>query len=162
MPFAINAADHKPGSIFSMSFLSVPSLLLAPNTLLAKQWQTSFDRGNMINPAIGLVSVITYGFLSYRLYGGLNHPKAEMYALSSILVLGMVPWTQLVMRSTNVALVRKYDEMNDSGVEEKATEIGLAERASTKELVDTWGTLNIAGALFPLAGAVLGTWTTLS
>lgn len=85
-----------------------------------------------------------------------------MYALSAIFVLGMVPWTQLVMRSTNVALFRKYDEMKNLGIEEKATEVGLAKGESTKELVDTWATLNVLRGLFPLAGAVLGMWTTLS
>lgn len=157
-----SAADLTVGSTLSISFLSIPSLLLAPSPLLARQWQATFDRGKIINPAIGLVSVVTYGFLSYRLYGGLNHPKAEMYALSAILVFGMVPWTQLVMWPTNVALFQKYDEMKNLGIEEKATEVGLTKGKSTKELVDTWGTLNVLRGLFPLAGAVLGTWTTLS
>lgn len=162
MPLSSSAADPTAGSTFSISFLSVPSLLLAPSPLLAQQWQLIFDRGKIINPAIVLVSVITYGFLSYRLYGGLNHPKAEMYALSAIFSLGMVPWTQLVMWPTNVALFRKYDERKNLGVDEKATEVGLAKGESTKELVDTWATLNVVRGLFPLAGAVLGMWTTLS
>jgi len=85
-----------------------------------------------------------------------------MYALSAIFVLGMVPWTQLVMWPTNVALFRKYDEMKNLGLEEKATEVGLAKGESTKELVDRWGTLNLVRGLLPLMGAVLGTWTTLS
>lgn len=162
MPLSTCATNPTAGSVLSISFFTVPSMLLAPSPLLARQWQASFDRGAIINPAIGLVSVFAYGFLSYRLYGSLNHPKAEMYALSALFVLGMLPWTRLVMWPTNVALFRKYDEMKNLGVEEKATEVGLAKGESTKELVDRWGTLNVVRGLFPLVGAVLGTWSTLS
>lgn len=85
-----------------------------------------------------------------------------MYALSAISVFAVLPWTRLVMWPTNVALFQKYDDMKNLGVEEKATEIGLAKGESTKELVDRWGVLNIVRGLFPFVGAVLGTWATLS
>lgn len=150
------------GSILSISFFNVPSILLAPSPLLARQWQATFDRGKVINPSIAVLSAISYGVLSYKLYGGLNHPKAEMYALSALFAFGMMPYTRLVMWSTNLALFRKYDQMKNLGVEEKATETGLEKGQSTKELVDKWGTLNLVRGLLPLVGAVIGTWATLS
>lgn len=150
------------GSILAISFFNVPSILLAPSPLLARQWQAMFDRGVIINPSIAVISAISYGVLSYKLYGGLNHPKAEMYALSALFASAMLPYTRLVMWSTNLALFRKYDEMKNLGLEERATEAGVAKGQSTKELVDKWGTLNLVRGMFPLIGAVIGTWTTLS
>jgi len=144
-----------------MSFFLVPSLLLAPSPILARQWQESFDRDKVINPAIALVSAVSYFWLSWRLYGGLNHPKAEMYALSAICALGIAPYTTFIMMPTNRKLFTKYDEMKGLSVQEKATDVGLARGESTKERVDRWGALNLVRGMFPLVGAVLGLWATL-
>ena len=149
------------GSIFSISYLSVPSFLLAPSPVLARQWQLSFDRGKIINPAIALVSIFSYAWLSYKLYRTLNHPKAEMYALSAIATLGIWPYTIFGMMPTNKKLFKKYDEMKGLSIEEKATEVGFVRGKSTKELVDRWGMLNLGRGMFPLVGAVLGMWATL-
>lgn len=129
---------------------------------MMRQWQASFDRGKIVNPAIALTSAVTFFSLSYRLYGGLNHPKAEMYALSGLLALAIWPWTVFVMWPTNEKLFRKHAEMKNLSVEEKATEVGLPKGESSKELVDKWGTLNLVRGAFPLVGAVLGTWATLA
>jgi hypothetical protein len=151
----------RAGSILAISYLSVPSFLLAPSPILARQWQLCFDRGKIINPAIALVSAVTYAWLSYKLYGTLNHPKAEIYAISAILTLGIVPYTIIGMMPTNKKLLKKCEEMKGMSVEEKATEVGFARGESTKELVDRWGMLNLGRGALPLVGAVLGLWTTL-
>lgn len=149
------------GSILSMSVFSVPSLLLAPSPVLVRQWQLSFNREKIINPAIALVSAFSYFWLSWRLYGGLNHPKAEMYALSVICTLGVWPYTIFGMMPTNRKLFKKYDEMKGLSVHEQATEVGLAKGESAKGLLDRWGMLNIGRGMLPLLGAVLGLWSTL-
>ncbi|KAK4691861.1 hypothetical protein P7C71_g5232, partial [Lecanoromycetidae sp. Uapishka_2] len=150
------------GSILSISIFGVPSLLLAPNPVLVRQWQLSFDRGKIVNPAIAIVSACTYFWLSWSLYGGLNHPKAEMYALSAICTLGIWPYTIFGMMSTNKKLFKKYEEMKGLSLSEKATEVGLPKGESTKELVDRWGALNVGRGFLPLVGAVLGLWATLN
>ena len=66
------------------------------------------------------------------------------------------------MMSTNRKLFKKYDEMKELAVGEKATEVGLTKGESTKELVDRWGMLNLGRGMFPLVGAVLGLWATLA
>ena len=66
------------------------------------------------------------------------------------------------MMSTNRKLFKKYDEMKELDVGEKATEVGLTKGESTKELVDRWGMLNLGRGMFPLVGAVLGLWATLA
>ena len=150
------------GSIFSISFLAVPTWLIAPSPILVRQWQVSFDRGRIVNPAIALVSIISYTYLSYSLYGTLNHPKAEIYGLSALSTFAIWPYTIFGMMSTNRKLFKKHDEMKGLDVGEKATEVGLAKGESTKELVDRWAMLNVGRGLLPLVGAVLGLWATLA
>ncbi len=128
---------------------------------MVRQWKVSFDRGKIINPGIALVSAISYGYLAYRLYGTLNHPKAEMYGLSALGPLVIFPYTIFGMKSTNRKLLKKLEEMKGLDVGEKATEVGLAKGESAKELVDRWGILNVGRAMFPLVGGVLGLWATL-
>ena len=158
----LSEIDRSIGSILSISLFGVHSILLAPSPVLARQWQSSFDRGKIINPAVALVSIFSYAWLSYKLYGTLNHPKAEMYALSALLTFGIWPWTIIIMMPTNKKLFKKYAEMKNLSVEEKATEVGLPKGESTKELVDWWGVLNAWRSVMPLAGAVLGLWATLN
>ena len=157
-----NISNGFTGSILSLSFFAVPSWLIAPSPVLVRQWQVSFDRGKILNPGIALVSIISYSYLSYRLYGTLNHPKAELYGLSALATFGIWPYTIVGMMYTNRKLFKKHDEMKGLEVGEKATEVGLAKGESTKELVDKWGILNVGRGLFPLIGAVLGLWATLA
>ena len=157
-----NVSNNLTGSILGISFFAVPTWLVAPNPLPVRQWKVSFDRGKIINPALALVSAISYIYLSYRLYGTLNHPKAEMYGLSAMAPLVIFPYTIFGMMSTNRKLLKKHDEMKGLDVGEKATEVGLAKGESTKELIDRWGMLNLGRGMFPLVGAVLGLWATLA
>lgn len=151
------------GSMFSISMFSIPSLLLAPSPVLARQWQLAFDRGRIINPAIALVSIFSYLWLSWSFYGGLNQHKAEMYALSAICTFGIWPYTIFSMMPINDKLFKKYDEFKEMNVtSEKAKEVGLAKGETTQELVQAWGNNNIGRVVFPTVGAVLGMWVTLS
>lgn len=152
---------HCIGSILSLSYASVPCFLLAPSPILVRQWHRAYEDGKIINPSISALSALSYAFLSYRIYGTLNHPKAEMYALSALFTLAIVPYTVLAMQSTNKKLQKKVEEMKGLDISEKATEIGLAKGESAKELLDWWATLNFGRGLFPLVGSILGLWATL-
>lgn len=149
------------GSILSLSYASVACFLLAPSPILVRQWNRAYEDGKIINPSICALSVLSYSFLSYRLYGTLNHPKAEIYALSALFTLAIAPYTVLAMQPTNKKLKGKLDEMKGLDIGEKATEIGLAKGESAKELLDWWATLNFGRGLFPLVGSILGLWATL-
>ena len=115
-----------------------------------------------MQPVIAVVSGLAYMYLSYSLYGGLNHPKAEMYAVSAILTLGLIPYTIIGLMPTNKKLFKKVEETKDLSVQEKATEVGVPKGESTKELIDHWATLNFVRGVLPLLGASLGAWTTVS
>lgn len=85
-----------------------------------------------------------------------------MYGLSALATFGIWPYTIFVLMPTNRKLFKKHDEMKGLEVGKKATEVGLANGESAKELVDRWGVLNVVRGVFPLVGAVLGLWVTLA
>ncbi len=149
------------GSILSLSYASVPCFLLAPSPIVVRQWHSAYENGKIINPSICAFSALSYAFLSYRLYGTLNHPKAELYALSALFTLAIAPYTAIGMQPTNKKLKKKLEEMKGLDIGEKATEIGLAKGESAKELLDWWAMLNFGRGIFPLVGAILGMWATL-
>ena len=136
--------------------------MLAPEPLVARQWKKVYDRGVSTSPPLALTSALMFSFVSYKWYGTLNQPKAELYGLSALLTIGIVPYTLLVMLPTNKKLMNRAEEAEALSAEQQL--IGAKDTSkdpSTKELLDRWATHNLARGLFPLAGSVLGLWTSL-
>ena len=150
------------GGTLCISYMFVPSLLLAPNSLIVRQWKKTFDIGKIAHPAIAIVSIVAYGYLAYEMKGTLNQHKAELYGLCALLDLMIWPWTIIVMMPTNKKLFRKHEEAMAVQENEEITEVGLPKGQSSKELVDWWGTMNVVRACFPLGAAALGVWATVS
>jgi len=78
------------------------------------------------------------------------------------LTIGIVPYTLIAMVPTNNKLMRKAEDTRDLSAEEMIAENEDPREKSAKELVDLWATHNLARGMFPLAGAILGLWTTLT
>ena len=150
------------GAVTCISVLSVPSLMLAPSPLVARQWKKLYGRGARTAPSLALTSASMFGFLSYKFYGTLNHPKAELYGLSALLTVGIVPYTLIAMVPTNKKLTSRAETSEALSAEELFSQAGDSTAQSTKELLDLWATHNLARGLFPLAGSILGLWTTLT
>lgn len=121
-----------------------------------------YDRGIKAAPPFAAASALAFSFLSYKFYGTLNHPKAELYAFSALLTIGIVPYTLIAMVPTNNALRRKAEDAKALSAEEMIAENEDSGEKSAKELLDLWATHNLARATFPLVGAILGLWTTLT
>lgn len=85
-----------------------------------------------------------------------------MYAVSALLTICIVPYTLLFMVATNKKLVSKEEETSSLSLTEMVKEAEVTEGESTKMLVDRWATHNLIRSTFPLAGAVLGLWTSLT
>ena len=113
-------------------------------------------------PPLAAVSAVSFGYLSYRWYGTLNQPKAEIYGLSAFLTLSIVPYTLIFMSEVNSKLSSKAEESKGLGVDDKIVEAGLPKGESSKELLDLWATHNFVRGFFPLVGSILGLWTTIS
>ena len=150
------------GGTFCISYYHIPSLLLAPNPLIVRQWRESFDVGKIAHPAIALVSMIAYGYLAYQMKGTLDQHKAELYGICVVSSSMIWPWTIIVMMPTIKKLFKKYDEAKAIQGTEEVKEVGLPKGETSKELIDWWSTLNVVRAGFLLFAAGLGTWATVS
>lgn len=66
------------------------------------------------------------------------------------------------MVPTNNMLMRKAEDARALSARGLVAEKEDSGEESAKELLDLWATHNLARAMFPLAGAILGLWTTLT
>lgn len=158
----ITTSAYLAGANTSLSFLSIPPLLLAPAPLAARQWRKMFEHGKTGAPPLALLSALSFSYLSYRFYGTLNHAKAELYAVCSILGIAIVPYTFIFMSKVNDKLSSKAEEAKALSLEKMSAEVAAPKGESTNELLDLWASHNFARGLFPLASSVLGLWTSLS
>lgn len=154
---------HVAGGILSVSYAFVPALWDAPDSTMVRQWRTVYNRGANAAPLLSVISTASFGFLSFKLVKTLNQGKAEAYALAALSTISIVPYTLLVMASTNKKL---KDKAAQADKEKKKAEnrISKDERGNTelvKDLVVRWQLLNAGRGVFPLVGALLGLYTTL-
>lgn len=148
--------------MFSISAFAIPPILLAPDSLVARQWKKLFDLGKASAPPIAVASALSFGFISYQWYGTLNQPKAEFYGLSAFLTICVVPYTLVLMRGVNGKLLSKAAQISTLKKDDDFDESQLPKGQSSKELVDLWATYNAVRGILPLAGSIIGLWTTIS
>ena len=110
-----------------------------------------YNIGVVLGPGTGLISSLSSFYLAYAL----SEPK---YAAAGGLALGIVPYTLLVMRTTNSALFAKEKKLKEIRQGEKVSEV---EEREVRDLVSFWGQANLVRGIFPLAGALVGLWTVL-
>ena len=110
----------------------------------------------------------TFGYLAYA-FSKSSLPmdvfRSRIYASAAITVLGIIPYTLLVMlgpAAVNDKLIAKVEISSGFDVTEKDTEAGLPKGETTKEFLGNWAIHNAVRGLFPLTAAVLGMWATLA
>lgn len=81
--------------------------------------------------------------------------------MAGALAIGIVPYTLLFIKGTNIKLLEKVEETKSLGKLEEVTEVGLGNQ-SAHALVDWWGMLNLGRGMLVVASGVLGTWTALN
>ncbi|OGM47484.1 hypothetical protein ABOM_002548 [Aspergillus bombycis] len=94
---------------------------------------------------LGLTTTFLYASVSVYQY--MSGEPWHLSAAASLTTIGLVPFTEIVMAPTNNALARLETETN------KGMVVSWEE---TEQLVQRWDRLNAVRALFPLAGAILG------
>lgn len=112
--------------------------------MLAQQWAGLFTRGKALGPSVGLLSASGYGFLARR---AASQSSSRSFLGALVLSIGIVPFTLLVMDTTNRALLRVAageDKLEDGAV---------------RELLSRWRAQNLVRSLLPLTSAALGLWT---
>jgi len=157
----ITASSALAGTVFSMSFYSVPRLLESPSPLLLKQWSNLFNAGRKTAPPIGALSAVSYFYLAYASTLPSQHKsKLYGYLAAGILSMGIMPYTLAVMLPTNKKLLAKVEEMKAFAKGDSVVEVGLGEETAHK-LVDWWAVLNLGRGLMLGIAGILGAWTAL-
>ncbi|KAL8963520.1 MAG: hypothetical protein Q9193_000236 [Seirophora villosa] len=144
------------GGVLAVSYGFVPSMSQAPNTLLVREWHTTYGRGAAASPALAMLSTLSYLYLSYNLSFTLNHHKAEVYALAAIATGSIVPFTLIVMKTVNGKLYRKVEKSKGLDRSEEMSESQDKKGEKSQELLDRWAMLNFGRGLLPFTGACLG------
>lgn len=142
----VDSSGHL-GGIASLSSFAVPGILSAPAPpqILAKQWETLFNRGKSTMPIVAIASLLGYAYLAYRQKSsGLGWKR---YAMAGALTIAIVPYTLIFMGPTNSSLLQAA-----SGATTLSDD-------ATHSLMLTWKSLNMGRSMLPLAGALLGLCT---
>ncbi|EJT98344.1 DUF1772-domain-containing protein [Dacryopinax primogenitus] len=133
--------------------VAIPHIALAPPLIAAKQWEDFYDRGKLSAPPFGLVLGSLFGYLSYSL-GGLSSSQGRVYALAGVVTASTIPYTLIVMLSTNKKL-QAYAAKDALSKEEKEAKVATQE---VGKLLSAWGAFNAVRAMMPATGALLAGW----
>ncbi|KAL2827373.1 hypothetical protein BDW59DRAFT_57000 [Aspergillus cavernicola] len=157
----LTGAAWLAGNIFGYSFVSIPSLLnshreyQAPIALILKQWRDMYNAGHRQNPPIAAISAAAFGYLAWAVphstAGEVLAPTnaAALYSTAAALTAAMVPWTFVAMMQTNRLLLDRA----------AATWVPTEKSSEDVEgLLGKWSVLNMVRGVFPLVGAVVGSF----
>ncbi|GKZ32838.1 hypothetical protein AbraIFM66950_002478 [Aspergillus brasiliensis] len=157
----LSGAAWLSGNIFSLSYMTIPALLQShkehriPLSTITKQWALIYETGKNRAPPIALFTATTLLYLSWvtraesTLAAIAPRGSTTTYAISAALTIAIVPWTILVMKGTNDALMEK-------------AKVGVQEEKDPQDgervlgLLNRWAWLNAARAMWPLAGFFVG------
>ncbi|OJJ47678.1 hypothetical protein ASPZODRAFT_131230 [Penicilliopsis zonata CBS 506.65] len=171
------------GGIFSFSFFTVPALVLparnpeTPLTPLTEptpgsslphithQWLACYNMGKSTLPFLAGTSAAAYAYLAWALRDQSDFASGS-YLIAAVASAGIIPYTLLVMGRTNARL-EAHATRDDPGhirVEEKQALLGRreAEDREVPALLVKWSALNATRAIFPLIGAAVGFYATIS
>lgn len=110
-----------------------------------------FTAGHHSVPSATVVAASSLLYLAYDSRAA-GSPAWRGYATAAALALGIIPYTLIVMMSTNEVLLDRAEESEEK-VEAKA--------ASVKQLLDQWATMNLGRSVLLASAAVTATWTAL-
>ena len=166
-----------------LSLVTIPTLVIparhpstgarktpgTPVAHLSHQWLDTFNRGLSIYPTTAVVSSLANAYLAWVLRDApaptaVNYSWSTIYATAAVTTVGILPWTFLVMWSTNTKL-KAHAARDDAALAEGTKGMVVSEQEKAKRarddedvpaLVEKWGELNFYRSLFVVAGAVIG------
>ncbi|KAE8310480.1 hypothetical protein BDV41DRAFT_390293 [Aspergillus transmontanensis] len=144
---AVVMGSFMSGAMMSVHGLAMPAFLqtVTQSGHLVSYQRRLYQIGTTKGRVLGLTTTLLYASVSVHQY--LTDEPWLIPAAAGLTTISLVPFTEIVMASTNNVLARLETETNRGLVisEEKA-----------EQLVRKWDRFNAVRALFPLAGAVLG------
>lgn len=131
----------------NLFLLTIPVLLETTQQThqLLHQWSRVYYSGHRKGPAISITTGLIYAYAAWSKYAA-GSPWL-VFAVAGATTVSMVPYTWIVMQSTNDALFRAEARTKSEQVQSWA---------EAESLVKAWNRFNAVRSLFPLAGAILG------
>jgi hypothetical protein len=157
----------------TISDIIVPGLLLAPSTLLLRQWKNLYDK-----VAFFLIFVMAYSGISNSILAWYFHHAAketlgikkwQVYAVAAVFSFAMNPYTMLVMwKSSYLKLLVRCRELEereknngrDKEVSREVSRAGWEKGPTDHELLVYWSNLNYGRASLVTIATLLGFWAT--
>ncbi|KAK3215705.1 hypothetical protein GRF29_8g800484 [Pseudopithomyces chartarum] len=156
--YSILAASMAAGANLTTSIITFPALLHAKGHTLTKQWLILYESGIVPVAGCAITSSLGFATLAYRAAsspdlaatGVVSHTKGNLYVAAAVGLIGLAPYTRLLMWSTITELSKRAE----SGKE-------ASEKADTLALVEKWGRMNFWRGVMLLSSAGVGIWASL-
>ena len=146
----------------TFSYVTIPGLLAVPDlpeSTLFSVWKQLYYRAFNLSP---LLSVFSSFCCFINAYLASKHHSTNSTVprllLAGCLMLGIVPYTGLIVAPGNKEMMTRWKEL----VDENGRAVGEENKGSgveSRERVRRWGRLNYGRVVLPLAGAFIA-WTT--
>ena len=136
--------------MMSLAAITIPVFLetsTESSTNLLHLWACLYHYGHIYMPAISVTTTSLYAYAAWSKRAA-NIEQWRRYAIAGATTIAMVPFTWLIMDSTNNALFQLVASASGT-----LTSVKLE---TVQALIVRWALLHAARSLFPLAGAVLG------
>ncbi|KAF2824672.1 hypothetical protein CC86DRAFT_371232 [Ophiobolus disseminans] len=140
----ITTSAYLLGQNASLSFISVPTIMLAPAPLAAKQWHKVLTIGGSLGIPLAMSSALAMAYVASQQDTSSTSFKLNLAA--ALLIPSIVPFTLLFIAPVNNKLIEKMNALKAASLEEKGVEEGVAQDETVHALIDKWATLNLARA----------------
>ncbi|KAF2125645.1 hypothetical protein P153DRAFT_298963 [Dothidotthia symphoricarpi CBS 119687] len=148
----ITASTYLLGATATLSFIAIPTVMLAPAPLAAKQWRSVYDRGILVGPPLSILSTLAIGYLAYN--RDRSSTPFKLNVTAAAFLASFVPFTFFFIVPTNEALFAKEEQLASASLTDKNVEEGVAEAETTHALIDKWGVVNLGRAALVAVASV--------
>lgn len=134
----------------SLSVICMP-VLLDTNTEVSHlygQWARLYHYGHICMPTVAVCVAGLYAFVALR-YRAANNKQWLVYGVAGATTISIVPFTLLIMNSTNNTLFRRHALA-------VASPTTTEDKSTAHDLLVKWAWLHLCRSVFPLAGSILG------
>lgn len=137
------------GAMTGLSAICIPVFLdtNADVSHMYMQWARLYHYGHIYMPSVAVSATGLYALAAAR-HRAVNSEYWATYAIAAVTTIAMVPFTWLIMNSTNNTLFRLHALADVS-----PSEVDLN---TAQKLLVKWAWLHLCRSIFPFAGSILG------
>jgi len=148
------------GKIAAVSYITIPTLSLAPPQLATIQWQHMYSNGAHTAPLIASGAAVCWAYLAIkaRLYRGISNGPLGFYTTAAITVISIIPFTLAAIVPTN----NKLDHLATLSKSSSPTADVKVKSPEVEGLLQKWKKLNMTRALLTGSSFLAGVWGVLN